>query len=543
MTTDTFDYVIVGAGTAGCILAARLTEHSDNTVCLLEAGGRDWHPFIHIPAGFMKTLVDPRFNWLYQSEPSEGTAGRSIFLPRGKTLGGSSAINGHIYNRGQRMDFDTWAQVGNRGWGYADVLPYFKRSERRSGGDDLFRGRDGPMPVTTLDWPHPLCEAFMDGAAEYGIPRNPDYNGVDQAGVNYSQVIVERGKRVSAARGYLHPALKRSNLHVRTNSQASRILLEDRRAVGVRYLHGGESHEVRARKEVILSGGAVNSPQLLQLSGVGAPGLLQDLGIEVQHALPAVGENLRDHLTTRFSARVKGIDSINARSRGLPLAAEIVKYALGKRSILNLSPSVVYLFWRSSPELQDTDFQMVFTPASYKEGLYGKLDDLPGMSAAVWQQRPESSGHVRITSIDPLAAPAIQPNYLKEEHDQRVVLKAMQFAQKLVHSNALKPYFDGDILPESPLNSDDEWIDYARQRGGTAYHLIGSCRMGPASDQSTVVDGELRVHGLEQLRVVDASVFPRMTSANTNAATMMVAEKAADLILGRAAPPPVTLND
>jgi choline dehydrogenase len=535
---DSFDYVIVGAGTAGCVLAARLTEDPDTTVCLLEAGGRDNKLMIHVPAGFLKLLSDPDVNWLYHSEPIAGTDGRRILMPRGKTLGGSSSINGHIYNRGQQQDYDTWAQFGNRGWSYAEVLPYFKRSERRRGGDDDFRGREGPMPVTNLHWSHPLCDAFMDGAEAHGIPRNADYNGPQQLGVSYSQVIIDKGRRVSAARGFLHPAMKRPNLEVRINAHASELLFDGRRARGVRYFRDGRSLDVAARREVILSGGAVNSPQLLQLSGIGAPELLRPLGIDVWHDLPGVGENLRDHFAPRYTALVKNISSINTRARGLRLVGEVCKYFAGRQSILGLSPSNVYLFCKSDPSLDHGDLQMVFSPASYKEGVYGELDKLPGMTIGVWQQRPESTGFVRIQSPDPFVAPLIQPNYLSDQLDQQVLLRGMKLAHELFHSAALMPYFDKDVLPERVPDSDEDWLHFARHYGATTYHLCGTCHMGPVTDAFAVVDAELKVHGLEALRVVDASVFPRLMSSNTNAPTMMVAEKAADMIRG-SAPLPV----
>lgn len=349
---ETFDYVIVGAGSAGCILANRLSADGRHTVCLLEPGPPDWNPFIHIPAGFMKTLVNPSINWLYESEPSYWTGGRMIAHARGKTLGGSGSINGHVYSRGQRLDFDGWAQHGNRGWGDADVLPYFHRSERRIGeDDDTFRGREGNVRVADMDWRHPLCEAFIEGATQLGIPRNPDYNGATQEGVSYVQRTTYNRRRVSTATAYFNPAKSRPNLTVRTNAHATRILLDGKRAVGVSYAKGGRGGAemgVRADREVIVSGGAINSPQLLQLSGIGPQGLLTELGVEVNHAHVGVGENLRDHFAPRFTARVKNIDTINERSRGLRLAGEVIKYVCGGNSIVNLSPAVVYCFWHSN---------------------------------------------------------------------------------------------------------------------------------------------------------------------------------------------------
>ena len=324
--TDTFDYVIVGAGSAGSVIAGRLAEDARTTLCVLEAGPPDRNIFIHVPAGFMRTFVNPDLNWMYESEPGPATGGRIVAAPRGKTLGGSSSINGHVYSRGQRADYDTWAQQGNRGWGFADVLPYFKRAERRVGpADDRFRGREGGLVVTDSDWSHPLCEAFIDGAIGLGIPLNPDYNGAVQEGVSYTQRIIHRRRRVSSYRAFLHGRRGQANVDIRTRAHAARILIEDGRAVGVRYLRDGETVDVMARREVILSGGTVNSPQLLQLSDIGPGGLLNEIGVDVVRDHAGVGENLRDHYAVRMTARVKGTDTINELSRGLPLAGEVLK--------------------------------------------------------------------------------------------------------------------------------------------------------------------------------------------------------------------------
>jgi choline dehydrogenase len=544
--SDTFDYVIVGAGTAGCILANRLSEDAGVTVCVLEAGPSDWHPYIHIPAGFIKLFHQPGLNWLYTQEPSEWTGGRAILAPRGKTLGGSSSINGHIYNRGQRLDYDGWAQRGNRGWGYADVLPYFKRVERRIGeGDDTFRGRQGSMTVTDIDQHHPLSEAFIAGAVSLGIPRNPDYNGTSQLGINYAQRTIHNGRRMSAARAFLHPAMKRPNLTVLTRVHATSLILEGKRAVGVRYRkdgRNGQLTEVRARREVILSGGTFNSPQLLQLSGIGEPEFLKSKGIEVRHALPGVGENLRDHYAPRVSVRVKNAATINERSRGVKLWNEIAKYFLGGKSILGLSPTQVYCFWKSDAALETSDIQLTFTPASYLEGQQGQLEMEPGMTSAPWQQRPESKGYVRIKSSDPFEQPAIQPNYLTEETDRRVLVAAMRLARRILKSKPLEPYYDYEDFPGGKVQSDDELLGAAEQRGTTTFHPMGTCRMGPANDPTAVVDDELRVRGLEGLRVVDASIMPMMLSANLNAGVMMIADKASDIIRAKAALQPIVLT-
>ena len=542
-----FDYVVVGAGSAGCILASRLTESGKNTVCLLEAGPPDWNPFIHIPAGFIKTLYNPKINWMYEAEPTYWTADRIIDVPRGKTLGGSSSINGHIYNRGQRLDYDTWSQRGNRGWGYADILPYFKKCEQRIGvGDDTFRGRDGNLQVTDLNYKHPLCEAFMEGAGELGIPRNLDYNGSSQEGISYVQRTTYRRRRVSTARAFLNPAKKRSNLKVVTNAFVTRILLDSKTARGVEFSKGGQGGElsqVSAKKEVILSGGTINSPQLLQLSGIGEGALLRSLGIEVVHELPGVGENLRDHYAPRFCARVKGIETINEQSKGVKLLGEIAKYFVGGRSILNLSPSMVYGFWHSDPVAKNNDIQFVFAPASYKLGKHGLLADHPGFTVAAWQHRPDSKGWVRLRSADPFEKPIIQPNYLSEESDRAVTIKAMRLARSLMHTKSMSPYFDGEEYPGSEIESDDELLDAARHWGSTTYHVMGTCRMGPDSDPMAVVDDNLRVKGIANLRVIDASIMPTMLSANLNAGAMMIGEKGADLVLGNPAPEPIIAAD
>jgi choline dehydrogenase len=540
---ETFDYVIVGAGAAGSVLANRLTEDQGVTVCVLECGPPDRHPYIHVPAGFIKMLFNPTYTWQFTTEPGEGTAGRRIPTTQGRTLGGSSSINGMVYNRGQKADFDHWAQRGNRGWGYTDVLPYFKRTERRIGvADDRFHGREGNLPVTTMDLIHPVCEAFIDGAVALGMPRHNDYNSDTQAGVGYFQRAIHRGWRHSAARVFLHPARTRGTLEVRTDARAAAVLFEGRRAVGVRYVDDRDrvtQRTVRARREVVLCSGTANTAKLLQISGVGPAGLLDSLGVNVVHELRGVGENFRDHYAIRMVARVKDARTINEMSRGFGLAGQIARWALGKPSILAVTPSLVHWFWKSDDTLGGADLQGVFSPASYKQGFVGLLDDFPGMTAGVWQHRPESVGYVRARSADPFQDPMIQPNYLADPIDRRVLLGGMELARRLLQSPALARYFDGEHLPGPQAQSDDELMGYARQYGSTAYHLIGTARMGPATDPAAVVDDELRVHGMQGLRVVDASIMPSMPSANTYASTMMIAEKASDMIRGRAPLAPV----
>ena len=534
---NSFDYIIVGAGSAGCVLANRLSADGKNTVCLLEAGPPDWNPFIHIPAGFMKTLANPSVNWLFKSEPSWGTAGRIIDIPRGKTLGGSSSINGMVFNRGQNMDFDVWAQKGNKGWSYADLLPYFKRYETRLGDyDDKFRGNQGELPITDLGYSDPLCEAFIQGAIDEGIPLNKDYNGELQEGVSYIQRTTKGRFRVSAARAFLNPAKSRKNLNIVTNAFVTKLMIENKTATGVELLKGGKNGKkisIKANKEVILSSGVIKSPHILQLSGVGSGKHLQELGIDVIHDLKGVGMNLRDHFAPRMTARAKNVATINERSRGFKLFKEIGKYIIGKQSIVNLSPTLVYCFWHSDETIRNHDLQLTFTPGSYKEGVQSALDVEPGFTVAAWQQRPESLGWVKAKNNDPFEAPEIQPNYLDAEEDKRVVVEGLKLSRRLMHSKALSKYFDYEVYPGLEAQSDEELLQIARERGTTTYHQMGTCRMGPKTDPTAVVDSKLKVYGLNNLRVIDASIMPTMLSANLHSGTTMIGEKGSDLVLGK----------
>lgn len=539
-SADTFDYVIVGSGAAGCVLANRLSADGKATVCLLESGPRDRNLFIHIPGGFIKIAYRRAYVWPFETEPSEHVAGRRVAITHGRTLGGSTSINGFNYVRGQREDYDGWAAMGNPGWGYADVLAYFKRSESRIGkADPRYRGTDGPLPITDCDWRHPLCDAFIAGAHELGVAENPDYNAERQEGAGYYQRWIHQGRRYSAAKAFLKPAMARRNLEVRTNAQATRILVEGDRAVGVAYAaaKGGPARELRARRDVVLSAGAANSPKLLMLSGIGPARHLAEMGIGIVRDLPAVGAHLQDHFMVRSVARVKGVATLNETARGLRLIPEIARWALRRPSILTISPSVAYAFWTSREGLNRPDLQFHFSPGSYKDGRAGMLDDFSGMTLGFYQLRPESEGSVRLRSPDPFADPLIQPNYLAAQGDRRVVVDALRRARRLLGSAPLTRFTDRLEFPPATAVSEEDLLDFARRRGGTAWHLMGTCRMGPASDPSCVVDGELRPRGMRGLRVVDASIMPAMPSGNTQSPTMMIAEKAADMILGRPAPP------
>ena len=534
--SDVFDYVIVGAGTAGSILTNRLSADGAR-VCLLEAGPEDHHPFIHIPAGYIKNIYSRKLTWNFKSKPTEHTANRSFILPQGRVVGGSSSINGLNHVRGQPSDYDGWSQLGNQGWSYSEVLPYFKRSEKRIGlGNDEVRGRDGELPVTDLDLIHPTCEAFIEGVASLGIPRNPDYNSGDLAGLGYFQRNIHKGLRYSSSKAFLNPVRRLQNVEVRTNAQASSIIFDGNLAVGVRYVRGnrnGAIHEVRARREVILCAGALNTPKLLQLSGVGPADLLKERGIEIQADLRGVGNNLQDHYGVRLVAQLKGVRTFNTMAQGFPLGLEILKWVFRRPSVLSVSPSLVHLFWKSSEQLELPDLEYVMTPASFRESTVGLLDKAPGMTLGVWQMRPKSRGYVKVVSRDIFEPPEINPNYLSDSYDQEILLRSIKLGRKLMATAPLQPYLEGTTNPHQSLQTDDELLNWARQEGITVYHMVGSARMGPDSDPEAVVDSQLRVKKLEKLRVADASIMPGLISGNTNAAVMMIAEKAADMILGK----------
>ena len=523
-----WDYIIVGAGSAGCVLANRLSEDPGNRVLLLEAGRKDDSFWIPIPAGFMKLISDKTYNWCFATEPEANVEGRSIAIPRGKTLGGSSSINGMVYVRGQPLDYDTWSQLGCRGWSYESVLPYFRKSENFAGGASDVRGAGGPLNVYEVPERHEILDAFIEAATEAGYPRNPDYNSGDQEGFAYFQVTQRNGRRWSTARAFLDPARSRSNLHVETEAQTTRVLLEGRRAVGVEYVQGGEKKTARARGEVILAAGAVQSPQLLELSGIGQPELLQGLGVEVRHALPGVGENYRDHYAPRMNWRVKLPVTLNEQTRGLAFLRELGKYYMGGRGILTMPAGIIAGFVKTRPELEGPDVQYHFAHASYASAAVRKLDREPGMTIVICQLRPESRGSIHMKSADPLAAPAIRPNFLAEAVDRQCVVDGMKIARRIVEQHAMDRYRAFEMTPGPSVQTDEEWLHFARINGQTVYHPIGTCKMG--HDPMAVVDDRLRVHGIGGLRVIDASIMPTLVSGNTNAPTIMIGEKGADMI-------------
>jgi choline dehydrogenase len=523
-----YDYIIIGAGSAGSVLANRLSEDPDKQVLLLEAGGKDTLPWIHIPAGFLKTLVHPGVNWLYESEPDPKTNNRAIPIPRGKVLGGSSSINGMLYIRGQHRDYDIWAQMGNRGWSSDDVLPYFKRSQNQSRGNSEFHGTGGPLHISDQVETHPICDAVIESAQALGIPHNADINGAEQEGFTYVQLTVKRGRRQSTAAAFLEPARSRDNLHIVTNAHARHLDFEGTRCTGVTWQRGDAIESATAGAEVLLCGGSVNSPQLLELSGIGQGARLQELGIGVRHDLPGVGENLQDHFITRQAWRAKNVTTYNERARGPRLLLEVMRYATQRKGALALSVANLVGFARVREGVETPDVQFHMTPGSFSASKERKLERHPGMTIAPCQLRPESRGSIHLKSVDPLSAPAIRPNFLDTQVDRETVIGGMRLGRAIMEGSALARYREMELVPGPDVNTDDEYLDYARQTGATVYHPVGTCKMG--SDTQAVVDDQLRVHGISGLRVVDASIMPNLVSGNTNAPTIMIAEKAADMI-------------
>jgi choline dehydrogenase len=531
---ESFDYIVVGAGSAGAVLAARLSEDPATRVLLLEAGPSDRSFWIHLPIGYGKTMWSRTYNWCFETDPDPHMNGRRIYWPRGKTLGGSSSINGLIYIRGQREDYDHWAELGNPGWAFDDLLPYFKRSEGNQRGSDAWHGGDGPLKVSDIGARHELIEAFIAGAGQCGVPRNDDFNGATQEGVGYYQLTTHRGWRCSTAKGYLAPARRRANLVVRTGAQATALCLQGRRATGVKYRQDGVERQADAKAEVLLAAGAIQSPQLLQLSGIGPAGLLQQHGVTVQHALPGVGENLQDHLQLRLAYECTRPITTNDQLRTLWGRAAIgLQWLLQRRGPLAIGINQGGCFMRALPDATRPDIQFhVATLSADMAG--GQPHPWPGFTLSVCQLRPTSRGRVQIRSADPLQAPSMLANYLSTDHDRATALAAVKAARRIAQSPAMQPYVKREVKPGPAAMDDDALLAFCRDAGATIFHPSGTCRMGNDSDSLAVVDARLRVHGIERLRVVDCSVMPTLVSGNTNAAAVMMAEKAVDLIRGDA---------
>ncbi|MBN9604898.1 MAG: choline dehydrogenase [Afipia felis] len=528
-TADQFDYIVVGAGSAGCVLANRLSADGRHKVLLLEAGPKDNYLWIHIPIGYGKTMFHKAYNWGYYTDPEPNMKDRRIYWPRGRGLGGSSSINGLIFIRGQREDYDHWAQLGNTGWDWNSVLPYFMKSEHNSRGANATHSDKGPLWSSDIGGEHELMEAIIRGASELGVPRTEDFNSGNQEGVGYYQLFTHNGLRISSAVAYLKPARNRANLRIETDAHTTGVILEGRRAVGVRYRQNGVEREARASREVILSAGALQSPQLLQLSGIGPASLLQKHGIGVVHDLPGVGQNLQDHLQLRLMYKVSKPITTNDDLRTLFSQAKIgLQWLLTRTGPLGIGINQGGLFTKILPGSATPDIQFHFGTLS-ADMAGGKPHPWSGCTFSVCQLRPESRGTVEIKSTDPMEPPSMRPNYLEAETDRICAVESIKYARRLASTNALKPYLVEEYKPGADVRSDDEILDFAREYGATIFHPTGTCKMG--SDSMAVTDDRLRVHGIGGLRVVDCSIMPTLVSGNTHAPAVMIAEKASDMIL------------
>lgn len=527
MTKNEFDYIIIGAGSAGCVLANRLSENPDTRVILLEAGGKDSNPFIHMPAGLPKLVNNLALNWNYYTEPQAGLNNRRLWWPRGKVLGGSSSINAMCYTRGQPEDYDAWESAGNPGWSWQDVLPYFQMAENHERGADAFHGTGGPLNVADLRYHHPLSDRFIEAACETGYPFNNDFNGNSQEGVGLYQVTQKDGKRCSTSIAYLRPAMNRPNLTVITGALTEKIIIESRCARGVVVMHRGERKQYRARREVMVSGGAINSPQLLMLSGIGPADHLRSLNIDVQHDLPGVGSNLQDHLDTCTLVEVSHGSTYDMN----PLVEAWVglKWFLTRSGVGSTNAAEAGGFIRSPLETSGRpDIQLHFVPALLDDHGRNRLP-FRGMTIHACHLRPGSRGDIRLQSNNPSAAPGIQPNYLSHPDDLPALRAATRIAREIFSADAFKAARKRELQPGDDCQSDSEIDAFIRNKAETIYHPVGTCRMG--SDAEAVVDAQLKVHGIEGLRVVDASIMPTIVSGNTNAPVIMIAEKAAHMIL------------
>jgi choline dehydrogenase len=527
---ETFDYIVVGAGSAGAVLASRLSEDPNTTVLLLEAGPPDRSLWIHLPIGYGKTMWSKTYNWCYYTDPDPNMNGRRIYWPRGKTLGGSSSINGLIYIRGQSEDFDRWRDIGNPGWGYDDVLPYFKRSEGNERGNNELHGGDGPLAVADIKGSNPLIEAFIAGAEEVGVPRTRDFNGQQQEGAGYYQLNTRRGWRCSTAKAYLVPAKGRPNLNIQTLAHAGEVLLKGKRAVGVKFRQGGVQKNARCRAEVLLCAGAIQSPQLLQLSGIGPAELLMSRQVGVVQALPGVGENLQDHLQMRLTYESTQATTNDALNSWWGQARLGLQWLLFRSGALAVGINQGGCFMKALPaEAKTPDIQFhVATLSADMAG--GAVHRYSGFTLSVCQLRPESRGHIRIRTRDPNEPPEIQPNYLSTDLDRRTAVAAIKAARAIAATSAMSALVKREVKPGPDAQDDAALLEYCRNHGATIFHPSGTCAMGPDPATGAVVDARLRVHGIAGLRVIDCSVMPTLVSGNTNAAAVMMAEKAVDMI-------------